>query len=88
MSIMDQQTGAEAEPALVEAAQEVDRAKVDIRALLAKDTERIWTVREIQEEVTGWRGTIVSLALMDMERTGEIETAEDFRIHVRILQSA
>jgi hypothetical protein len=90
MSIIDQQerAEAEAEPSLVEAAREVELAKVEIRALLAENTERIWTVREVQDAITGWRGTIVRLALFDLERSGEIETATDFSIHVAELQTA
>jgi hypothetical protein len=87
VTITDQEH-AEAEPALAEAKKDVDLAKVDIRELLGQDTERIWTVRQIQDAITHWRGTIVRLALFDMERAGEIETAKDFRIHVRELEPA
>jgi hypothetical protein len=82
LTTIEHQEHAEAEPALAHAAQDVAQAKVDIRELLAEEPDRLWTVREVQDAISGWSGTIVSLALMDMERTGEVATGVDLRVRV------
>lgn len=88
MPAIDQQERVEAEPALVRAADDVGRAKVDIRELLGGDTQKIWTIRQVQDNLTGWRGTIIHLALLDMSRSGEIEMGDDLAIRVVALRSS
>lgn len=84
---IDQQGHVEAEPALVHVASDVSAAKADIRALLRGDAARTWTIREVQDSIHAWSGTIVSLALMDMERHGEVETGADLGVRVLALQA-
>lgn len=86
LSTIDQQERVEAEPALVRAADDVGRAKVDIRKL-GGDTDKTWTIREVQDSLSAWRGTIVHLALLDMSRSGEIEMGDDLAIRVVALHS-
>lgn len=83
-----EQEQVEAEPALAQAARDVEQAKGDIRALVTDDANRIWTLREIQERIDTWRGTVVSLALMDMERNGEVEVRNDLSVRVLTLRSS
>jgi hypothetical protein len=83
-----EQQRVEAEPALVRAADDVSRAKVDIRHLLCGDADRTWTIREVQDKLSAWRGTIVHLALLDMSRSGEIEIGDDLGMRVVALQTA
>ena len=82
-----EQQRVEAEPALVRAADDVSRAKVDIRDLLRGDADRTWTIREVQDKLSAWRGTIVHLALLDMSRSSEIEIGDDLAIRVVALQT-
>ena len=84
LPIIDQQH-VEGEPALAQAADDVIRAKLDIRELLRGDTTKTWTIREIQDRIDGWSGTIVSLALMDLRRSSEIVMTEDLGIRVLAL---
>lgn len=51
-----------------------------IRDLLAQDPTKAWTVREVQDRARTWSGTIISLALMDMRRCGEIDMGDDLRV--------
>lgn len=69
----------------MQAADDVTRAKLDIRDLLRGDTAKTWTIREIQDRIDGWSGTIVALALMDLRRNGEVETTEGLGIRVLAL---
>lgn len=73
---------------MVRAGDDVAQAKVAIRELLCGDLDRTWTIREVQDSLTGWRGTIVSLALLDMRRTGELEMGDDFAVRVRALSTS
>jgi hypothetical protein len=84
---IDQQQTVEAEPALVRAADDVSRAKMDIRGLLRGNTDETWTIREIQDRLSLWRGTIVHLALLDMRRQGEVEMGDDLAIRVLSLNT-
>jgi hypothetical protein len=77
---IEQHEYAEAEPALARAAESVSTAKGEIRDLLASDRERTWTVRDIQERLSHWRGTIIHLALLDMARHAELTLGGDFTI--------
>jgi hypothetical protein len=88
LTTIEHQEHAEAEPALARAAEDVAGAKIDIRWLLGQEPDRSWTVREIQDAIPGWSGTIVSLALMDMERSGEVATGVDLRVRVVALASS
>jgi hypothetical protein len=71
----------------VRAADDVSRAKVDIRELLRCNTEKTWTLRAIQDSLSPWRGTIVHLALLDMRRHGEVEIGDDLAIRVLALHA-
>lgn len=84
---IDQQALVEGEPALAQAADDVIQAKVEVREVLRGDTAKTWTFREVQDSVDGWSGTIVSLALMDMRRNGEVEMDNDLSIRVLALQT-
>jgi hypothetical protein len=84
---IDQQALVEGEPALAQAADDVIQAKVDVREVLRGDTAKTWTIREVQDSIDGWSGTIVSLALMDMRRNGEVEMDNDLSIRVLALQT-
>jgi hypothetical protein len=69
----------------VRAADDVTRAKMNIRAVLRADTGKTWTIREIQDRLSSWRGTIVHLALLDMRRQGEVEMGDDLAIRILAL---
>jgi hypothetical protein len=84
---INQQQTVEAEPALVRAASDVSQAKVDIRELLRGHTGKTWTIREIQDCLSAWRGTIVHLALLDLCRQGEVEMGDDLAIRVLTLKT-
>ena len=65
------------------------RAKLAIRELLGRDANKTtWTIREVQDNLNAWRGTIVHLALLDMSRSGEIEMGDDLAIRVLALNSS
>ena len=86
LTTIDQQQHVEREPALAQAAEDVTRAKLDIRELLRGNLDKTWTIRELQASIDEWSGTIVSLALMDMRRDGEVEMTDDLGIRVLKLQ--
>lgn len=71
---------AEDEPALKHTAQEVQDARAAIRGFLAKqDVGRVWTFSEIQDNITGWSSTLVSLALFGMLEDGELDVLGAFK---------
>lgn len=82
MAAIEQQQDVEAEPALARAADDVSAAKVEVRELLQTERETNWTFRAVQDRIDRWSGTIVSLALLDMRKAGEIEFADDLTIRV------
>lgn len=67
------------------AAEDVRSAKSDIRKLLREYPAKIWTIREVQDRIDAWSGTIVSLAVLDMRRCGEFEMSDDLSIRVSAL---
>jgi hypothetical protein len=69
----------------VRAAEDVKNAKADIRKLLREHPAKFWTIREVQDRIDAWSGTIVSLALLDMRRSGELEMSDDLSIRVSAL---
>ena len=58
------------------------RAKGKIRELLRDSTDQTWTIRDIQESLSQWRGTIVHLAVLDMCRHGEVVLGDDLTVQV------
>jgi hypothetical protein len=77
---------AEAEPTLERVAENVSRAKVDVRKLLDA-TDRAWTIRDIQAQLESWSGSIVYLAVLDMCRHGEVELEDDLTVRVIALHN-
>lgn len=84
---IDQQY-AEAEPTLERAAEDVTEAKGEIRTLLHSDPGRTWTIRDIQEKLSHWRGTIIHLAVLDMARHNELILGDDLTVEVVTLRAS
>lgn len=70
----------EAEPVLSRIAADVEATKADVRVLLGTD-ER-WTVRALQDRLRPRPSTIVSLAVLGLEKAGEVEFADDWSIRL------
>jgi hypothetical protein len=64
-----------ADSALTEFNSEVKAAEEDIRALVWEDRERVWTIRELQDDAAaagGRSSTEMSVAFIRMARRGEL----------------
>lgn len=74
---------AEDEPALKHTAQEVQDARTAIRQFLEEyDDGQAWTFSKIQDRVTGWSSTLVSLALFSMLGDGELDVSGDLKVRL------
>lgn len=73
----------EGETALAELAKDVDDAEGALLALLERESDRTWTILELQDKAADGRSpTAMSLAFLRLLKRGVLRVADDQRVHV------
>jgi hypothetical protein len=71
-----------AESALADLAKDVRRAEAALKAILAENENRTWTIKELQDAAAdGVSPSVMSIAFLRLEEAGVVSVDTDLRVH-------